>query len=87
MSNFIQPLQYGFPETRGQLSIRKSIYDRPIEIERRTRFGDLEIDTIVGKKHQQSLVSTVDRKIRLLMAEKVQLTQGSGSLPNNHQPA
>jgi len=54
--------KYGSPETRGQLSNRKSIHDRPIEIEQRTRFGDLEIDTIVGKKHQQSLVSIVDRK-------------------------
>ncbi len=30
--------------------------------EDRSRFGDLEMDTIVGKNHQQSLVSIVDRK-------------------------
>ncbi|WP_125269369.1 helix-turn-helix domain-containing protein [Acinetobacter sp. FDAARGOS_515] len=29
--------KYGTPEIRGQLSHRKSIYDRPIEIEQRTR--------------------------------------------------
>ena len=62
--------KYGFPETRGQLSNRKSIHDRPIEIEYRTRFGDLEIDTIVGKKHQQSLVSIVDRKTGYLWLKK-----------------
>ena len=44
--------KYGSPETRGQLSNRKSIHDRPPEIEQRSRFGDLEIDTIVGTNHQ-----------------------------------
>nr|WP_264766838.1 IS30 family transposase [Acinetobacter wanghuae] len=49
---------------------RKSIHDRPIEIEQRHRFGDLEIDTIVGKNHQQSLVSIVDRKTGYLWLKK-----------------
>jgi len=62
--------KYGSSETRGQLSNRKSIHDRPIEIEQRTRFGDLEIDTIVGKNHQQSLVSIVDRKTGYLWLKK-----------------
>ena len=62
--------KYGSPETRGQLSNRKSIHDRPAEIEQRTRFGDLEIDTIVGKNHQQSLVSIVDRKTGYLWLKK-----------------
>ena len=62
--------KYGSPETRGQLTNRKSIHDRPAEIEQRTRFGDLEIDTIVGKNHQQSLVSIVDRKTGYLWLKK-----------------
>lgn len=62
--------KYGTPEIRGQLSHCKSIHDRPIEIEQQTRFGDLEIDTIVGKKHQQSLVSIVDRKKGYLWLKK-----------------
>ena len=62
--------KYGSLETRGQLSNRKSIHDRPIEIEQRARFGDLEIDTIVGKHHQQSLVSIVDRKTGYLWLKK-----------------
>ena len=62
--------KYGSTETRGQLSNRKSIHDRPMEIEQRTRFGDLEIDTIVGKNHQQSLVSIVDRKTGYLWLKK-----------------
>lgn len=62
--------KYGSPETRGQLSNRKSIHDRPEEVKQRIRFGDLEIDTIVGKNHQQSLVSIVDRKTGYLWLRK-----------------
>ena len=62
--------KYGSIETRGQLANRKSIHDRPAEIEQRSRFGDLEIDTIVGKNHQQSLVSIVDRKTGYLWLKK-----------------
>lgn len=62
--------KYGSIKTRGQLTNRKSIHDRPAEIEQRSRFGDLEIDTIVGKNHQQSLVSIVDRKTGYLWLKK-----------------
>lgn len=62
--------KYGSIETRGQLTNRKSIHDRPAEIEQRSRFGDLEIDTIVGKNHQQSLVSIVNRKTGYLWLKK-----------------
>ncbi|WP_338562646.1 IS30 family transposase [Acinetobacter sp. KS-LM10] len=62
--------KYGSPETRGQLTHRKSIHERPHEVEERTRFGDLEIDTIVGKNHQQSLVSIVDRRTGYLWLTK-----------------
>ena len=62
--------KYGSIETRGQLTNRKSIHNRPAEIEQRSRFGDLEIDTIVGKNHQQSLVSIVDRKTGYLWLKK-----------------
>ena len=62
--------KYGQPETRGQLTNRRNIKERPPIVEERTRFGDLEIDTIVGKKHQQSLVSIVDRKTGYLWLKK-----------------
>lgn len=62
--------KYGQPETRGQLTNRRNIKKRPPIVEERTRFGDLEIDTIVGKKHQQSLVSIVDRKTGYLWLKK-----------------
>ena len=62
--------KYGHPETRGKLNNRRSIHERPQIIDQRSRFGDLEIDTIVGKNHQQSLVSIVDRKTGYLWLKK-----------------
>lgn len=62
--------KYGSIETREQLTKRKSIHDRPVEIEQRSRFGNLEIDMIVGKNHQQSLVSILDRKTGYLWLKK-----------------
>jgi IS30 family transposase len=62
--------KYGHPEKRGKLNNRKSIHDRPKIIEERSHFGDLKIDTIVGKNHHQSLVSIVDRKTGYLWLKK-----------------
>lgn len=62
--------KYGHLEMRGKINNRKSINDRPKIIEERSRFGDLEIDTIVGKNHYQSLVSIVDRKTGYLWLKK-----------------
>lgn len=67
--------KYGSPETRGgnpPINNRKSIHDRPTEVEQRIRFGDLEIDTMVGKHHQKSLFSIVDRKTGYLWLKKCQ---------------
>ena len=37
------------------------IEERPPIVEKKSRFGDLELDTIVGKNHQGAIVSIVDR--------------------------
>jgi IS30 family transposase len=39
---------------------RKSIHDRDRVIETKSRFGDLEIDTIIGKNHKQAILTIVD---------------------------
>ncbi len=41
-------------------------------MERRARFGDWELDTIIGKGHQQALVSLTERKSRLCLLAKVE---------------
>jgi IS30 family transposase len=45
---------------------KKSIHDRDVVVETKSRFGDLEIDTIVGKNHKQAIVTIVDRKTKYI---------------------
>ncbi len=46
---------------RGRIPSRKDISERDPIVERKTRIGDQEVDTIIGSKHQGALVSMVDR--------------------------
>ena len=52
-------------------SPRKSIHDRDAIIETKSRFGDLEIDTIIGKNHKQAILTIVDRKTKYLWIQKL----------------
>lgn len=63
--------RYGKYDKRGQIPNRKSIDERPEVVARRERIGDWEADTIVGKNHQQAIVSLVERKSLLTRLEKV----------------
>jgi transposase, IS30 family len=64
--------RYGCNERRGSLPNRRSIDERPKMVEERSRIGDWESDTIIGKNHQQAIVTIVDRKSRLLLMQKVE---------------
>jgi len=64
--------RYGSHERRGSLPNRRSIEERPKIVEERSRIGDWESDTIIGKGHQQAIVTIVDRKSRLLLMQKVE---------------
>jgi transposase, IS30 family len=57
---------------RGQIKGRVDIDQRPSIVEARTRIGDWEGDTIVGKDHQGALVSLVDRTSRFTRLVKVE---------------
>ncbi len=63
--------RYGSYERRGRLTNRVSIEERPMVVERRSRLGDWELDTIVGKGQRQALVSLTERKSRLALIAKV----------------
>lgn len=63
--------RYGSYERRGQLCNRVSIDERPAIVERRTRVGDWELDTVIGKGHKQALVSLTERASRLALFAKV----------------
>jgi IS30 family transposase len=63
--------RYGKYDKRGQIPNRKSIDDRPDVVAKRERIGDWEADTIIGKSHNQAIVSVVERKSLLTRLEKV----------------
>lgn len=46
---------------RGCIKDRVDISERPTIVEDKERFGDLELDTIIGAGHQGAMVSIVDR--------------------------
>lgn len=54
--------RYGHYDRRGRIENRRSIDDRPVVVERRTRIGDWEGDTIIGKGRISALLTLVERK-------------------------
>jgi IS30 family transposase len=64
--------RYGSYNRRGQIVDRVSIDDRPAIVDRRSRIGDWELDTIIGKNHQQAIVSLSERKSRFTLIHKVE---------------
>jgi IS30 family transposase len=56
--------RYGSRERRGRIPDQTMIDERPATVENRTRPGDWEGDTVVGKGHQGVLISMVERKSR-----------------------
>ena len=64
--------RYGKYDRRGQLLNRVSIENRPAIVDSKGRYGDWEVDTIIGKSHQQAIVSLTERKSRLSLIRKVE---------------
>ena len=53
---------------RGLIPDRVSIWERPAEVDERSRLGDWEGDLVEGKKGSGYILTLVDRKSRYLMA-------------------
>jgi transposase, IS30 family len=58
-------------DRRGQLTGRRSIEERPAIVDDRSRIGDWEVDTLIGKQHQQAIVTLTERKSRFALLGKV----------------
>ena len=58
-------------KSRGTLIDRVMIDKRPKIVEKKSRIGDLEIDTIIGKNHVGALVTVVDRKSKFALIKNV----------------
>lgn len=61
-------------DTRGKIKNRVSIEHRPKIVDKKERFGDLEIDTVIGKNYKKAFLTINDRVsrrvwIRLLQSE------------------
>lgn len=55
---------------RGEIADRVGIEKRPPIVEKKSRFGDLEADTIVGKNHLGAIVTLNDRASGVLKMKK-----------------
>jgi IS30 family transposase len=58
-------------DNRGIIKNRISIDQRNKIVEKRSRFGDLEVDLIIGKNHNQAILTVNDRASGMLKMKKV----------------
>jgi len=65
--------RYGSNDRRRtiKIKIRISIDERPSIVDDRSRVGDWEADTIIGKAHKQAIVSMTEKKSGLALIYKV----------------
>ena len=64
--------RYGSAHNRTGIKGRVDIDERPEEANNRTRVGDWELDTIIGKNHKGAIVTMDDRKTKLRLAYPLQ---------------
>ncbi len=64
-------------DSRGIIKNRVSIEKRPVVVEKRERFGDLEVDLIIGKNHNQAILTINDRASGMLKMKKILSKQAS----------
>jgi IS30 family transposase len=59
--------RYGSNDRRGEIPNRKSIDERPKVVDEKSRIGDWEGDTVIGKNHKGALVTLVERKTKFTL--------------------
>ncbi len=64
--------------SRGIIVNRIDIDERPAVVDEKRRFGDLEIDTVIGKGHQGAILTINDRVTGLLWIRKL---EGKSAIP------
>ena len=65
-------------ERRGMIKNRVSIDDRPEIVAKKTRIGDWEGDTVIGKNHKGGLVTLAERKSRYVLAGPIRSKHAEG---------
>lgn len=61
-----------YKDSRGVIPNRVSIEKRPAVVGKRKRFGDIEVDLIMGKNHKSALLVTVDRATLMTTIDKLE---------------
>jgi IS30 family transposase len=64
-------LQGKYTDGRGIIRNRRDISERPPEVDARARFGDLEVDTVVGANHKGALLTINERLTGYLWIRKL----------------
>ena len=62
--------RYGKQDRRGRIPNRVSIDERPSVVDKKSRIGDWEGDTIIGKGHQGVVATLVERKTQYTVLAK-----------------
>ena len=62
--------RYGKQDRRGRIANRVSIEERPAIVNSKSRIGDWEGDTIIGKGHQGVVTTHVERKSKYTVLTK-----------------
>lgn len=63
--------RYGSPKRQGSIKNRTMIDERPKIVDEKSRIGDWEIDTIIGKSHEQAVLSIVERASKFTLLKKL----------------
>ena len=64
-------------DSRGIIKDRVSIDQRPSVVEKRSRFGDLEVDLIIGQNQEKAIVTINDRVSGVLKMKKVETKEAT----------
>ncbi len=65
--------RYGSPKRHCPIKNRVMIDDRPEIVDKKSRIGDWEIDTIIGKNHKQAVLSIVERVSKFTLLKKLNI--------------
>lgn len=63
--------RYGSPARQGCIRNRRMIDERPKVVDEKSRIGDWELDTIIGKNQHQAVLSAVERVSKFTLLKKL----------------
>lgn len=65
-------------DSRGIISDRVFIDERPVIVDKKERIGDIEIDLVIGRHHKQAILTVVERKSGMAWLRKLQNKSAQG---------